>query len=370
MNPSTVLLASTSILLAGMLAQAALAQCCGAPKTASSTSTSASVAQGRTGTPAALVVLAASMASFTAEPVNKVCPIKGNEVDKESPTRTFKGVTIGFCCPGCEGKWDAKTHDEKMTLLGKHDPEAVTAIESAAKKSAKPSGPDAQPDDAAIETNPAARVARDYLAACGKADATALNALFLDNGRATVSENAGDEGTWETYRDHHLLPELKEMPGFVMTVTKEDAQTFGTTSIVRQIGSFTVPDLNHPDAPRRYRAAVSYVIVDDGGTLRIAHLHWSSRAEKKPETKAQAEGATVNDICPMTGDKVNAFHTRDYNGLKVGFCDGDCSMRWDALADNVRAKRLADAIAGVTPKTPHGAQPGHEHGHDGDHDHK
>jgi hypothetical protein len=60
------------------------------------------------------------------------------------------------------------------------------------------------------------------------------------------------KGTWETYRDHHLLPEFKEMPGFVMTVAKEDVQTFGTTSIVRQIGSFTVPDTNHPDAPRKY----------------------------------------------------------------------------------------------------------------------
>jgi hypothetical protein len=101
---------------------------------------------------------------------------------------------------------------------------------------------------------------------------TALNALFLDKGRATVSENAGDEGTWETYRDHHLMPELKEMPGFVMTVAKEDVQTFGTTSIVRQIGSFTVPDPNHPDAPRKYLAAVTYVVVDEGGSPKIAHL--------------------------------------------------------------------------------------------------
>ena len=130
------------------------------------------------------------------------------------------------------------------------------------------------------------------LAACGKADATALNALFLDKGRATVSENAGDEGTWETYRDHHLLPELKEMPGFVMTVAKEDVQTFGTTSIVRQIGSFTVPDPNHPDAPRKFLAAVTYVVVDDGGTPRIAHLHWSSRAEKKPAADANAKPET------------------------------------------------------------------------------
>lgn len=367
MSRSAVLFASTSILLAGMVAPAALAQFCGASKTASSTLILASVAQGRTGTPAALAVLAASMASITAEPVNKICPIKDNEVDKELPTRTFKGVTIGFCCPGCEGKWDAKTDDEKMALLAKHSPEAVTATETAAKAKPQASGRNAQPDAATLANNPAVKMAQKYMAACTKADAAALNSLFLDNGRATVSENASDEGTWETYRDHHLLPELKEMPGFVMTVAKEDVRAFGSTSIVRQTGSFTVPDPNHPDAPRKFLAAVTYVVVDDGGAPKIAHLHWSSRAEKKPETKAQAEGATVNDICPMTGDKVNAFHTREYNGLKVGFCDGDCALRWDALPDDVRTKRLADAIAGTTPKTPHGAQPGHGHG---DHDHK
>ncbi|MBX3403773.1 MAG: hypothetical protein KF699_10225 [Phycisphaeraceae bacterium] len=298
-----------------------------------------------------------------AEPANKVCPIKGGEVDAESPTRQFKGVTIGFCCPGCEGKWDKKTDDEKHALLAKHAPEAVTAIEKS-KGAATPTALAANDGESAV------KMARAYLAACGKADVAALDALFLDQGRATVSENASDEGTWETYRDHHLLPELKEMPGFVMTVAKEDVRTFGTTSIVRHTGSFTVPDPNHPDAPRKFLAAVTYIVVDEGGTPKIAHLHWSSRAEKRPETKAQAEGATVNDICPMTGDRVNAFHTREYNGLKVGFCDGDCDMRWDALADDVRAKRLADAIAGTTPKTPHGAQPGHDHGHGGGGDHK
>lgn len=200
------------------------------------------------------------------KPVNTLCPIMESEVDAEAPTRQFKGVTIGFCCPGCDRKWDRKSDEAKMAMLTKMAPEAVAAINAA--------------------NSPALKVARDYLAACGKADANALNALFLDKGRATVSENAGDEGTWETYRDHHLLPELKEMPGFVMTVAKEDVQTFGTTSIVRQIGSFTVPDPNHPDAPRRYLVAVTYVVVDDNGTPKIAHLHWSSRGEKKPDAAA------------------------------------------------------------------------------------
>ncbi len=195
------------------------------------------------------------------KPVNKLCPIMENDVDAESPTRQFKGVTIGFCCPGCDRKWDRKSDEAKMAMLTKMAPEAVAAINAG--------------------SNPALKVARDYLAACAKSDVGALNALFLDKGRSTVSENASDEGTWETYRDHHLMPELKGMPGFVMTMVKEDVQNFGTTSIVRQIGSFTVPDPNHPDAPRKYLAAVTYVVVDDGGTPKIAHLHWSSRAEKK-----------------------------------------------------------------------------------------
>lgn len=218
--------------------------------------------------PAAPPVQSASPAQAqpALKPVNTLCPIMESEVDAEAPTRQFKGVTIGFCCPGCDRKWDRKSDDAKMAMLTKMAPEAVAAINAV--------------------NSPALKVARDYLAACSKSDATALNAIFLDKGRATVSENAGDEGTWETYRDHHLLPELKEMPGFVMTVAKEDVQTFGTTSIVRQIGSFTVPDPNHPDAPRKYLAAVTYVIVDDGGAPKIAHLHWSSRAEKRPDAAA------------------------------------------------------------------------------------
>ncbi len=297
MNRSAILIASTSLLIAGALAPAALGQCGGMPKPAGPSSATTGGHTGHGGAPAATAALSASVATSRAQPVNKMCPIKGGEVDVESPTRPFKGVTIGFCCPGCEGKWDKKTDDEKMALLAKSAPDAVTAIEAAAKSTAMPEAKSGQPDAAALAANPTVKVARGYLAACAKADAPALDALFLDKGRATVSENAGDEGTWETYRDHHLLPELKEMPGFAMTVTKEDVQTFGTTSIVRQIGSFTVPDPNHPDAPRKYLAAITYVVVDDGGTPRIAHLHWSSRAEKKVDPAAP----TTPEAKPGTG---------------------------------------------------------------------
>lgn len=77
--------------------------------------------------------------------------------------------------------------------------------------------------------------------------------------------------------------------------------------------------------------------------------------------KGPVSAAPVNKVCPMTGDVVNAFHTRDFKGQTVGFCDGDCALRWDGLKDEERMAKLVAAIAGSTPKTPHGAQPGAGH---------
>jgi YHS domain-containing protein len=36
---------------------------------------------------------------------NKVCPVKGEEVDAEAPTVEYNGKIIGFCCPGCDSKF-------------------------------------------------------------------------------------------------------------------------------------------------------------------------------------------------------------------------------------------------------------------------
>jgi YHS domain-containing protein len=37
---------------------------------------------------------------------NKVCPVKGGEVDPDSPTFEYQGKVYGFCCPGCESKFE------------------------------------------------------------------------------------------------------------------------------------------------------------------------------------------------------------------------------------------------------------------------
>jgi YHS domain-containing protein len=36
---------------------------------------------------------------------NKVCPVKGNPVEDESPTVEYNGKLYGFCCPGCDTKF-------------------------------------------------------------------------------------------------------------------------------------------------------------------------------------------------------------------------------------------------------------------------
>ena len=37
---------------------------------------------------------------------NKVCPVMGNKVDPDGPTVEYNGKLYGFCCPGCDAKFE------------------------------------------------------------------------------------------------------------------------------------------------------------------------------------------------------------------------------------------------------------------------
>jgi len=39
------------------------------------------------------------------EPWNKVCPVKGNPIEADSPTVEYNGKVYAFCCPGCDTKF-------------------------------------------------------------------------------------------------------------------------------------------------------------------------------------------------------------------------------------------------------------------------
>ena len=96
------------------------------------------------------------------------------------------------------------------------------------------------------------------------------------------------------------------------------------------------------------------VFLDFDGT--VVEGDASTGKPHKHGNAGDAAGKTVNKVCPMTGDVVNAFHTREFKGQTVGFCDGDCALRWDGLSDEVREQKLSAAVAGTTEKVPHGHQ--------------
>ena len=121
-------------------------------------------------------------------------------------------------------------------------------------------------------------LARAYLKGMEAGRLDELDGLFLPDGRSNILENASDEGSWEHYRDHHLRPEMEATSNFRVNVTDETETRFDSTILVRQVGTFTM-QVNQE--VRKYRMAVTYLIVDHAGKPKIAHIHWSSRPERK-----------------------------------------------------------------------------------------
>ncbi len=42
----------------------------------------------------------------TKKPWNAVCPVKGNPIEDDTPTVEYNGKVWGFCCPGCDTKFE------------------------------------------------------------------------------------------------------------------------------------------------------------------------------------------------------------------------------------------------------------------------
>ena len=53
--------------------------------------------------------------------VNDLCPIMGGNVTKDGGTASWKGKTIGFCCPECIEQWEALSEADKETKLASAD---------------------------------------------------------------------------------------------------------------------------------------------------------------------------------------------------------------------------------------------------------
>jgi len=55
---------------------------------------------------------------------NKVCPVKGEEIDADAPTVEYNGKLIGFCCPGCDSKFQ-KDPEKYMKNLNEEGSEYI-----------------------------------------------------------------------------------------------------------------------------------------------------------------------------------------------------------------------------------------------------
>ena len=51
--------------------------------------------------------------------INDKCPESGKPVKADAGTATWRGKTIGFCCPMCIGPWDAKSAKEKDAFVAR-----------------------------------------------------------------------------------------------------------------------------------------------------------------------------------------------------------------------------------------------------------
>jgi len=118
-------------------------------------------------------------------------------------------------------------------------------------------------------------VAAAYLAALEASDLDAAGRLFARE--SSIFETGGVEGSWQTYREHHLGPEVDGVASFSINPGEPDVTTSedATLAIVSWPIEYTISLKDGRTI--RSRGTVTFVLVHEDGAHRIRHLHWSSR---------------------------------------------------------------------------------------------
>ena len=148
----------------------------------------------------------------------------------------------------------------------------VTVLLWAAIGSATVSAHAAEPPTSPVETASA------YLSAMEASDLDAAEALFAAD--SSIFETGGVEGTWQTYRSHHIGPELDAIKSFVVSRGEptEGSSTDGSQAFVAWPIEYTI-DLADGTVIES-RGTVTFVLERHGESYEIRHMHWSSR--RKP----------------------------------------------------------------------------------------
>lgn len=122
-------------------------------------------------------------------------------------------------------------------------------------------------------------VCRAYFKAMDTSDLDAAGKLFAEE--SLIFETGGVEGNWETYREHHLGPEIDAVLSFETTLGEPEAMSSkdGSMSFVAWLIEYHIKLKD--DREIDSRGTVTFVLSLEDGTQRIRHLHWSSRKKKK-----------------------------------------------------------------------------------------
>ena len=104
-------MALAAVVLVGVAAQQAWAQCCGGMQVAMAAAPDAKTA----------VTTQPSTSSQPAKFANVRCPIMGSPINPDKVpanlTREYKGQKVAFCCGGCPPAWDKLSDAEKDAKL-------------------------------------------------------------------------------------------------------------------------------------------------------------------------------------------------------------------------------------------------------------
>ena len=173
------------------------------------------------------------------EPVNARCPVMDEEVDLECPKVKHNGYTVGFCCPGCDARWNEWPVAKKDAFISN----SVRLLASR-------------------------RTASAFLDALARGDAEGATALITTRTAAGIVINTRDEGSWVEFHAARLERFLAERRGRTYDV-RLSATALPQSEVVRAVGTLSGAR-GGPAGP----VALTIVTVEEDGARRIAHLHW------------------------------------------------------------------------------------------------
>ncbi len=129
------------------------------------------------------------------------------------------------------------------------------------------------PNDEAAPCEPR-DVAAAYLAALQESNLDGAGRLFARV--SSIFESGGVEGPWQSYREHHLGPEITAVESF--SIVESDPEVVrsedGSLALVAWPIEYTI--VLKDERTIRSRGTVTFVLVREADAYKIRHLHWSS----------------------------------------------------------------------------------------------